>query len=480
MKAGTYELRASWKFSHGQLQDDALSVDVLPSPVLSDVQAKIAVFDPKGESQELLRSLGVAFERVGVGADLTKYEVLIVGKGALSAGEVAPDISRVREGLKVIIFEQTGEVLEKRFGFRIAEYGLREVFKTISDHPLLAGLSQEHLSNWRGEATILPPRLSYEIRPRYGPTVQWCGIPVSRLWRCGNRGNVASVLIEKPARGDFRAIVDGGFGLQYATLMEYREGSGLVLFCQMDVTARSESDAAAQKLAQNVVEYVAKWKPTPRRTAVYVGEEAGKKHLRIDSYNGGELSADQVLVVGPGGAEKLKENRAAIEKFVKAGGNLLAIGLDEREANSFLPFKVTMKKGEHIAARFDPFAVDSLLAGVSPADVHNRDPRQMPLITGGATVFGDGVLAKAENFNVVFCQMIPWQFEPLDQMNLKRTYRRASVLVNRLLGNMGVSAATPLLERFAKPVDAKETRWLESFYLDTPEEWDDPYRHFRW
>jgi beta-galactosidase len=127
---------------------------------------------------------------------------------------------------KVIIFEQTGEVLEKRFGFRVAEYGLRWVFNEIADHPLLAGLSEEHLKNWRGEATILPPQLKYEIRPRYGPTVQWCGIPVPRIWRCGNRGNVASALIEKPARGDFLPILEGGFGLQYATLMEYREGKG--------------------------------------------------------------------------------------------------------------------------------------------------------------------------------------------------------------------------------------------------------------
>ena len=200
----------------------------------------------------------------------------------------------------------------------------------------------------------------------------------------------------------------------------------------------------------------------------------------MDSYEGGALSADQILIVGPGGGAKLAENKAAVERFLKARGYLLAIGLDDREANSFLPFKVTTKQAEHIAAQFEPFAAGSLLSGVSPADVHNRDPRELPLITGGATIFGDGVLAKAEKFNVVFCQMTPWQFEPVDQMNLKRTYRRASVLVNRLLGNMGVNSSTPVLERFSKPVDARETRWLDGLYLDAPEEWDDPYRHFRW
>ena len=66
------------------------------------------------------------------------------------------------------------------------------------------------------------------------------------MWRCGNRGNVASVLIEKPARGDFLPILDGGFSLQYSPLLEYREGQGMVLFCQMDVTGRTEQDPAAE------------------------------------------------------------------------------------------------------------------------------------------------------------------------------------------------------------------------------------------
>ena len=94
--------------------------------------------------------------------------------------------------------------------------------------------------------------------------------------------------------------------------------------------------------------------------------------------------------------------------FVKAGGNLLALGLDQPEANAFLPFKVGMKKAEHIAAFFEPAGMDTLLAGVGPADVHNRAPRELPLVSSGAEVIGDGVLAKASNANVVFCQFPPY------------------------------------------------------------------------
>jgi hypothetical protein len=47
---------------------------------------------------------------------------------------------------------------------------------------------------------------------------------------------------------------------------------------------------------------------------------------------------------------------------------------------------------------------------------------------------------------------------------------------------MGVAGSTPLVERFNRPVDVTKTeqRWLDGLYLDQPEEWDDPYRFFRW
>lgn len=123
-----------------------------------------------------------------------------------------------------------------------------------------------------------------------------------------------------------------------------------------------------------------------------------------------------------------------------------------------------------------------MLAGIGPADVHNRDPREISLLSGGATLIGNGVLATGEaaRARVVFSQLAPWQFDAVKQQNLKRTFRRVSFLTNRLLANLRVAGTTPLIERFQKPAASAEKRWLESFYLDTPEEWDDPYRFFRW
>ncbi len=452
-----YELSITARFSTGQTQEDSFWIDVLPRPAALQVDTKIAVFDPRGETSKLLDGMGLRYRDVGAEADLSAYDTLIVGKNALTISGPAPDVTEVRDGLKVLVFEQTPDVLQKRLGFRVATYGLRRVFKRVPDHPALAGINDAHLRNWRGEATITPPRLDYKLSREfnYVPTVRWSGIPVSRLWRCGNRGNVASVLIEKPPRGDFLPILDGGYSLQYSPLMEYREGRGMVLFCQLDVTGRTESDPAAETLARNVLDYVSTWQPSPRRKAIYVGDPAGKSHLEaagvpLDSYQPGKLTVDRVLVVGRGGGRELAVDAATIADWLEAGGHALAVGLDQQEINAFLPMKVVTNREEHIAGYFEPFGVESLLAGVGPADVHNAAPRELPLVSGDIAV-GNGVLGKAEDANIVFCQLPPYDISKTPH-NLKRTYRRTSFLLTRLLANMGVAASTPLLGRFSTPV----------------------------
>jgi hypothetical protein len=483
-KPGTYELKAKFAFEGGEEQTDSFAIHVLPEDPAVTLTGKIALFDPVGQTTELLKGLGVACSPVGADADLTGIDMLILGKASLGLDTPAPNLSRVRDGLKVIVFEQTPQVLEKRLGFRTEEYGLRNLFPRIAAHPILDGLTADALRDWRGESTTLPPRLQYEVRPRYGPTVQWCGIPIPRLWRCGNRGDVASALIEKPACGDFTPIVDGGYSLQYSPLLEYREGKGMVLFCQLDVTARTEADPAARRIVGNLLRYASAWKPRQARTALYAGEAGGMDHLKsigvaAEPYHGGKMGRDQVLIVGPGAGKDL--SGADVSTCLQDGGRLLAVGLDETEAKSLLPAtSLWMKKAEHIAAYFEPFSLESAMAGIGPADVHNRDPREFSLLAGGATIVGDGVLATSEDGRVVCCQMSPWRFGPTP-VNVKRTWRRSSFLLSRLLGNLGVAPATPLLARFAKPLDPKgESRWLDGLYVDRPEEWDEPYRHFRW
>jgi len=487
LASGSYELQATFDFSDGQRHTDSFAIHIVPRPAAVEIRQRVAVWDPLGETTALLERIGVPYQVVGTDDDLATFDVLIVGKSALTLTGHAPDIGRVRDGLRVLLFEQTAEVLEQRLGFRVAEYGLREVFVRVPNHPIVAGVAAESLRDWRGEATLLPPRLDYELRPRYGPTVRWCDIPVPRLWRCGNRGNVASVLIEKPARGDFLPILDGGYSLQYSPLLEYRDGAGVMLFCQLDVTGRSERDPVAETLVHQLLGYITTWKPAPPRTVVYTGEPAGLDHLRAtgmaaSAYGGEDLSADAVLIAGPKSGPSLQRQASAIAEWLERGGCLLAVGLEESDTQSLPMRRFAWKRGEHISTFFEPPLAPSSLMGIGPADVHNRDPRELPLVTAGATVRGNGVLAESQHPHVVICQLAPWQFGASSQPNLRKTFRRSSYALTRILGNLGVGQSTPIVARFHEPIEptASSKRWQEGLYLDQPEEWDDPYRFFRW
>jgi hypothetical protein len=187
-----------------------------------------------------------------------------------------------------------------------------------------------------------------------------------------------------------------------------------------------------------------------------------------------------VLVVGPGARDELAANKTVITDWLKSGGHLLAIGIAQQDADGFLPSHVGFKKREHISTYFQASGKGSPFAGIASADLHNRDPREFSLVTSGATPIGDGALAASDDGRIVFCQIAPWRFDSTKQMNLKRTYRRVSFVLTRLLSNLHAASSTPIAARFDAPPAAYEKRWLTGLYLDQPEEWDDPYRFFRW
>ncbi|MBM3212123.1 hypothetical protein FJZ33_07885, partial [Candidatus Poribacteria bacterium] len=183
LEPGKYKLSMVARFDSGEIQEDTFSIDIISRPKNLNIKMKMALFDPKGETRELLQDLGVEFENVDANSDFTDFDILIIGKEALTIDSPGLNIARLRDGLRVIMFQQKSEVLEKRFGFRTQEYGLRQVFKRVPDHPILNGLNNENLRDWCGEATIVPPRLTYNMRSRYGPTIKWCDIEVTRAWR---------------------------------------------------------------------------------------------------------------------------------------------------------------------------------------------------------------------------------------------------------------------------------------------------------
>ncbi len=307
-------------------------------------------------------------------------------------------------------------MLEKRFGLRVAAYGLRQVFRRVPDHAALSGIAEQHLENWRGAATILPPRLEYLPTSQFSdaPTVRWCGIPVSRLWRCGNRGNVASVLIEKPARGDFLPILDGGYSLQYSPLMEYHEGQGMVLFCQLDVTGRTERDPVAETLARNLLDVrrpggsqllgarSCTW-VIPRGRVTWNVPGFLRRLTRLASWR-----ATGVLVVGPGGGQQLAKDAAVDCRMVEGGRTRVGPGTGPTGGKclSAVSSQDATRRAHRVLFRT---AERRIVVGGQSArpmsTIRRRD--ELPLLHAGATVVGDGMLGVSDDSQVVFCQLPP-------------------------------------------------------------------------
>ena len=108
-EAGTLCAQHDREAQHGRDPGGFLTIDVLGPFKKPAVVARLAIFDPQGETTRLLETLGVKPEAVRADASLADYDVLIIGKKALTPFEPAPDIARVRDGLKVVVFEQTQE-----------------------------------------------------------------------------------------------------------------------------------------------------------------------------------------------------------------------------------------------------------------------------------------------------------------------------------------------------------------------------------
>jgi hypothetical protein len=260
----------------------------------------------------------------------------------------------------------------------------------------------------------------------------------------------------------------------------------MVLFCQVDVTGRTEEEPAARRLSANIVDFADGWSAPAERSAVYAGEAAGLEHLKaagtaVTAYDGQALRDNQVLVVGPGAGGQWAANAAPVAKWIKSGGHVLALGLSQQEAEAVLPSTVHMEVKEHISSYFAPSGPGTAVTGVGCGDLMIRDPRQVPLVVGGAVPMGDGVVAVSEDGNVVFCQLAPWQFDYKELYNTKPAFRHLSFAVSRILGNMGVEFRTPLLKQAAAQAGAEEKRWLNGLYLEEPVlNDDDPYRFYRW
>ncbi len=451
--------------------------DVLPAPSVERFNSRIALFDPKGLTAPRLKDLGATFSPVAASDNLATCDLLVIGRQALAVDGPAPDISRVADGLRVLVLEQDAEVLERRFGFRINIHGLRRTFPRHSTHPALAGITGDPLHDWRGAATLVPPHLGISGLETSDPKWLWCGFENTRVWRCGNHGSVATVLIEKPERGDWLPIVDGGFDLQYAPLLECTHGKGRIIFCQLDVTARTEDEPAAQAVFANLIRYLDTARPATSRPVLYSGNEEGLGLLRRLGHAPSTPDAkgppiDALLILGPG------HQTQRLDSAVAAGADVLGLGLSPADLQRAFAERIETTEQPTISGPLS-CPTPPEFNGISSADLHWRTAPTIAALSTNASPHPALAVLRRGKGRIVLCQAAPWMFDCQKHPYLRTTHRRTTFLVSRLLANLGARADCPIIDRFAKRPDT-DRPWLGALYLQDPVAEDDPYRYYRW
>lgn len=485
LSVGKHNLTATCSFDDGSQQQDSFTINVLPRPVKTTLKSRIMVYDPMGDTSKTLKNMGISFKRITTLKALPsaksirdQCDLLIVGRKALDKNGYLPQAAAVENGLKILFFEQSAEALQNGLGLRVQELNLRTLWNRVPDHPVMQGITDGHLRNWQGDATSHEPYTPglEKVERSYQPGVNWNGMQHSRPWRGGNRGTVASVLIEKPTTGSFLPLIDGGFNLQYTPLMIQTLGKGCIVFCQLDVTQRTQTDPAAKNLCMNLLRYMDQQTPNNHRRVYVLGNQAKQTldqlQLEYETYIEQPL-ANAILVIGQDA--QLTSQPKLLSEIRSSSCHVLGLGLNAQNIALLLNHKLQTVKQETSSQMLKTLN-HPLLKGISNAELYWNN---MPVFTALKGTNHPALhLEKQGNSMAVYLQVTPELFAHDDQPELRSSYRRTFYMINRLLLNMGANSKANLLPLFKQT--QKDQAWLKSVYIQNPITVDDPYRFYGW
>lgn len=472
-RAGRYVLRAEFRFAGGVVQKDEFGVETYAAAPLGEKSKTPFLYDPKGMTTKELDRLGVKYVRLGLeelkakasDANLEPETPFVVGRECLTRelmyGVLVPAARRSRA--RVLVFEQDKTTLEA-VGFRVQAYGLRTTFPRFRDDRLGLSLDTAMLRDWNGESTIVPPYFADIPRNELNYlTDTWAGYLNTRVWRCGNRGCVATVIPEKPTVGDWRALVDGGFDLQYAPLLDWTIGDGRITFCQLDVTARTAVDPVADDVVRRLVsrlgDGVRIWSKNPRafgRTAWIATRDLANA---LRQHDGDRESGLYSVYVAASGAEKPKN----FLDRVANGASVLCLGFTAKEVAEWSPVPLEMAHTNGcFASRIEE--LPGVLNGLSNADWSWHGEMEFDAFTKPVKDGNEAFrIVRHGKGKIVFWQVPPWAIDDEAKPYLRTTKRRAQYMLCRILANMETNFATDIVR-----------------YADIPVPEDDPYRYYRW
>ena len=362
---------------------DEFAVQVFPRTARPDFRftEPAGLYDPAGKTAALLEKAGYPFRKVSTADEVRSCRVLIIGQNAL--GKHVPGFLKEMErsgdfriGKKILFFEQQPCNLAN---FVFESPSSREAFIRRGDSPYIQGLTDADFRDWRGSSDTRPAKhVSNPDTTFHYPRDKW---------KIGNGGMVAGNVIRKPSYGHFRTIVDCGFNLMFSALMDYKNGRGYALFCQLDVTSRYGKDPVATRIVDNILaEFANPALPISNQAAIYYGDaenEAALKRLGVGCVKGNPYDPNGFLTKGVvilGRNAVPKEMRERFRKNFEAylSGGHYAKGIIVCLPGAPLDLlPVPMSTEKKLMFRAELPANDPLFAGMTEADFYFRTARQL-------------------------------------------------------------------------------------------------------
>lgn len=454
--AGSFMINAFDTATKVSITDDTFALSFFPRPEnIATSSSKWGIYDPRGITTEMLARRAFKAAPVNTPADLAGITTLIVGFKALSTKTKLPFTpADIRRGLNVLMLEQDMEGLES-MGLRVQNVVPRIVYPRAKNHPVLAGITADDLTHWRGEGTLLP-RTSKDMR-------EW---PWPHAFHWGNNGSVASVIIETPHHGSFSPLIECEFDLAYSPLVEYRDGKGIMLFSQLDINGRVMLEPVAETLLQNMIRYLDKPRAsTQAKSAAVLADENtalffGSMALQTRRITGNDIAsltpANDVLIVG---ANAAAADIQTARSFATKGGTAIVLS---QKGTTLKDAGITATTAQKRLTGVRSIGSDTILADIGPELLHFRTFIDAEIFTAAPTdgkILADGLMMSVpEGKGSIFFSQLSWAPFFDGSKNLKRTRWNFKRLYRQMLTAAGVamreadtSALSP--RRFASYVD---------------------------
>lgn len=280
--------------------------------------ARMALYDPAGESGTMFKKLGlspaVVTELKRIPSDAA---LLVIGRRSL--GTLSSDwLKQIPSKIPVLFLEQT-EANLTRLGFRTYPMRSRQLFTLPGGSPLLpAGLSDTDLADWRVNPTLLPSSTT-PLRDGYN-------------FVNGYQGTLASITIETPVLGNFTPHLQNGFDLRETALLQTEMEGHRILFCQLSLPEAVGPDPVATRIAVSLLENLLVPPTSVANSPLVVLETEGQARSLLPlARKLGASSAKKIQALPPANSTDIVLSHGiptepgAFRDWLTAGGKTLAI-----------------------------------------------------------------------------------------------------------------------------------------------------------